>query len=158
MQFDTYFVPLAPAPILATSRMVTTDQAFHKRLDKTPATAISLPQLKNDMDDDGRSRVPVLGEGGTPQYIIHLSMIDKFISNLSIKGTDVTTLTLADLLAVDDMRQLFANSLAVVGPEATMADARAAMDAVENCQDVFVTRDGTRDGAVLGWLTNVTLM
>lgn len=31
------------------------------------------------------------------------------------------------------------------------------MEAVEKCQDVFVTKGGTKDDEVIGWITNVII-
>jgi hypothetical protein len=31
------------------------------------------------------------------------------------------------------------------------------MEEVKNCQDVFITENGSRDEEVLGWLTNVDI-
>lgn len=41
--------------------------------------------------------------------------------------------------------------------EATLADAKSAMDSLPNCQDVFVTQGGTRNEEVQGWVTNVII-
>lgn len=48
-------------------------------------------------------------------------------------------------------------SLAFVQFNVTVADAKRTMDQAENCQDVFVTQTGTREGRLLGWLTNVDI-
>jgi hypothetical protein len=56
------------------------------------------------------------------------------------------------------MEQVFAGSFAVVGPDSSMAAAKAAMNEISGCQDVFVTESGTPDGPVLGWLTNSTFV
>jgi hypothetical protein len=65
--------------------------------------------------------------------------------------------TLQDLLDFDDMGALVTESLACVQLNATVADAKRMMDQTENCQDVFVTQTGTREGRLLGWLTNVDI-
>ncbi len=158
MQFDTYFIPVAAAPVKVTARMITTSQAFHKRLDHTPPEQISLGSLIDQMEQEDRTRVPVLGDGGTPRYIIHLSMIEKFLARRARHGDSIADLTLADLLAVETMEQVFAGSFAVVGPDTSIAAAKAAMNEIPGCQDVFVTDDGTPDRPVLGWLTNSTFV
>lgn len=158
MQFDTYFIPVAAAPVKVTARMITTSEAFHKRLDNTPPEQISLGSLIDQMEQEDRTRVPVLGQGGTPKYIIHLSMVEKFLARRARRGGSVDNLTLADLLAVDTMEEVFATSFAVVGPDTSMAEAKAAMNAIPGCQDVFVTEGGTNDDPVLGWLTNSTFV
>ena len=39
-----------------------------------------------------------------------------------------------------------------------MDQALATMNAIPNCQDVFVTADGTPDSGVVGWMTNSMFM
>ena len=65
--------------------------------------------------------------------------------------------TLGEMLAEPGAAALARGALAYVGPDATLADAKAAMEDVEGCQDVFVTGDGDSKGAVAGWLTNGTI-
>ena len=52
---------------------------------------------------------------------------------------------------------MFKTSFAVVSEDATLADAKAAMESVRDCLDVFVTKSGTKDEPVLGWVTNVLI-
>ncbi len=155
MQFDTYFIELGPAPIPVSARMIPISSAFHKRLDKTPADTINLIELRREMDEnDERSRTPVLGEGATAQYMVHRSMIDRFVSDQAIAGGNVQELTLANILAEQDLGKLFSESFAVVGTSTNLADAKSAMTEINDAQDVLVTEDGTRESAVVGWLTN----
>ncbi len=55
------------------------------------------------------------------------------------------------------MRGLITESLAFVPVNATVADAKMAMEQTEDCQDVFVTQAGSKSESVLGWLTNVDI-
>jgi hypothetical protein len=48
-------------------------------------------------------------------------------------------------------------TFATAGPDATLADAKKAMERTANCQDVLITLDGTERSAVKGWLTNVII-
>ena len=52
------------------------------------------------------------------------------------------------------MKNMFATSFATVNPNATLADAQAAMEQTKNCEDVFVTAGGTPSGEVIGWITD----
>jgi hypothetical protein len=154
MQFDTYFIPVAAAPVPVSARMIPMSEAFHKRLDKSPGAEILLTQLVDEMDHDERTRVPVLGDGGKARYIIHRSMIDRFIAKYAMSGKSVGELKLADLLNEADMKELFAHSFAIVAPETRLSDAKIKMNEIKDAQDVLVTQDGTSETAVLGWLTN----
>lgn len=108
-----------------------------------------------------RSRHPVLDPENKPTYMVHQSLVHRFIAKqASVPGAQSTTLqqlTLADLLKDKDLAHTVRNTFATVGPEATLAEAKAKMETKPDCQDVFVTRDGTANSAVLGWLTNVDI-
>ncbi len=83
-------------------------------------------------------------------------MIDRFMRQTALSGEDrdLSALTLADLLAVDEMKELFQSTYVVVPESADLVQASTAMESVENCRDVFVTQNGQDDEPVLGWLTN----
>jgi hypothetical protein len=42
--------------------------------------------------------------------------------------------------------------------DATLADAKDLFDKNLQCLDLLVTQDGTKDGTVLGWITNVMVL
>ena len=152
--YDVYLPRVASPVIKAKERMLTFGEVHYVNLADTDPSTLTLRDLI--MDLKGRSRVPVLGEGDQPLYIIHKSMVSEFIGNQALSGSvDVGTLTLADLLAVEELADLFGRSFATVSPDSTIEDARVAMMEQTGCQDVFVTESGERDSAVLGWLTNV---
>jgi hypothetical protein len=61
-----------------------------------------------------------------------------------------------DLLAKPEFRSQV-EAIAYVGPDADLAQARAAMRSVTGCNDVFVTKQGQPSDPVIGWLTNTQL-
>jgi hypothetical protein len=134
--------------------MIPLDSMFHKNLADSPAETILLTDVRAEMKKDNRSRVPVL-DGRRPRYIVHGSVIADFLADMATTGADIRAVTLADLIDDKARSDLLAGSFAVVGPNATMGEATRALEAVDECQDIFVTSDGTPEGAVRGWLTNV---
>jgi hypothetical protein len=64
--------------------------------------------------------------------------------------------TIGDMLNVAEYKQLI-EAIGFVAERATVADARAVMVSVINCNDVFVTTSGKRDERAIGWLTNTLL-
>ena len=107
-----------------------------------------------------QNRLPILDENDYPKYMIHRSMIDKYLTQKNIEGglsTDrLKKLSLKDLLDDDkELKKLFETSFVTIKEDANLADAKIEMDKVENCLDVFVTRNGTRNEPVIGWLTNL---
>lgn len=109
------------------------------------------------------TRIPVLDDEGVVKYVIHQSLLYKFIAESSIavvqKGAafNVQTATLDDLLAYPGMREVVADSLAFISHKSTLADARVIMEQTNNCQDVFVTETGGRHEPIKGWLTNIEI-
>jgi hypothetical protein len=87
-------------------------------------------------------------------------MLDQFVSKRARTGniSDLGQLTMADLFAEQpEFESMFSGTAAFVGSEGTLADARAAMEAVRNCYDVFVTESGNAQEPVLGWITDVII-
>ena len=107
------------------------------------------------------NRVPVFDANDHPKYIIHRSAIEKYLVAQARKGktpADPEKLTLKNLLDDDpDLKNLVETSFAAVKEDATLADAKDAMDNTPYCQDVFVTKSGTKNEPVLGWITNITI-
>lgn len=109
------------------------------------------------------TRMPVLDEKGIAKYIIHQSLIYKFITERTIAMAgktppfDVSKQTLKDFLDFKNMKQEVGTSFAFVSVDESLAEAKKEMESVENCQDVFVTDDGSSNKPVLGWLTNIDI-
>ncbi len=111
----------------------------------------------------GYTRIPILDHKNIATGVIHQSLLFKYIAEKSIelqkqkKNFDFDNATLEELLNYGEMRALITESLAFVSINATVADAKTAMEQTEDCQDVFVTQGGRKADPVLGWLTNVDI-
>src|SRR5687768_2666409 len=102
----------------------------------------------------GLNRVPIVSSEGHPLYIVHRSMIERFIVNHALFGTEGKNpgdLTLADLLADPAMKGIFETTFAVVNRRATLAEAKSAMLGTPGCLDVFATAGGSLNEPLLGW-------
>lgn len=106
----------------------------------------------------GKNRLPVVGVDGKAKYIIHRSLIDKFISESVIanSATKLDDLTLRALLD-DKQGGPVATAFGTVGKNAKLNVVKALIDSNPDCSDVFVTEDGTRNGQAIGWITNIIL-
>lgn len=122
--------------------------------------------LKTELIDkfvDPVTRVPVLDENGVARFIIHQSLVFKFVTKKSLEavaqGTtfDAATQSLKDFLEYEDMRDVVSSTFVFVPLDGTLADTKKAMEAVNKCQDVFVTDDGSATKPLRGWLTNVDI-
>jgi hypothetical protein len=140
-----------------------------------PLAMIAYEQVKPG-DEDGKSltdllkkyanleRIPILDSSLSIRFLIYKSMIDKYLSRIAQgvaalpAGKSATTLTLKDLLDSDpSLKFLFENSFGFVALSATLADAKRVMDQIDKCSDVFVTQNGTKSEAIIGWITDNTI-
>jgi hypothetical protein len=100
-------------------------------------------------------RLPIRDVSGAVLYVIHDSTLTAYAES---QGQTTTTLDkrLGELLGEADFKKLV-EAIGFVSEKATVADARAQMTSIENCNDVFVTASGKRDERAIGWLTNTLL-
>ncbi len=160
VQFDLYFYNLSdPRAISVTDKMIPMGRFFYKNLGEGAPDVITLKELVGELNEQKHNRIPVLDGDGHPKYIIHRSMIDRFVTQkvLATGSVSLEEFTLADLLSVPEMRLIFEETFVVVSMQASVAEAKSAMVARAGCSDVFVTRGGSRDEPVIGWLTNVDI-
>jgi hypothetical protein len=160
VHFDLYFYNLSdPHAMLATRRMIPISDFLYKNLGESPPESIKLKDLVGELKQRGHNRIPVLDGGRNPLYIVHKSMIDQFVAD-NVWGNSAGTpddFTLADLLAVPDLKKMFEDTFVVISTQCSIAEAKSAMKARPGCSDVFVTENGRRDEPVIGWLTNVDI-
>jgi hypothetical protein len=132
---------------------------FHKKLGQIDPQILKLADLIVELSLHQLNRLPILSNEGHPLYIIHRSMVDKFLVNQVLSGNSATVadLTLANLLDDAEMKSIFQNTFAVVNEQATLADAMNAMNAKPGSNDIFVTAKGNLNEQVKGWLTNVDI-
>ena len=132
------------------------DQIIGIHLDgtKTTEATVTIAQMQALLSDKV-TRIAVFSPTKGILYLLHESALYKY--GFEAKA-DVTTKTLADLLADPKMKTV-ATTFAVdaFNADATLADAKAAMDKVDGAQDVFLTSHGKNDEPVLGWITNVII-
>jgi hypothetical protein len=149
LTFDCYFFGVGAVDPVE-SRMTRRDKMYCVDLSSEDAADKPLVDLVAELEKRQWNRIPIL-DGSDPRYIIHLSMIDRFIREKSLAGLDATSLSLADLLADDDMRDVFQATFGLVRAGQTIADALIVMRDTPGCVDLFVT-DDTK--SVVGWLTD----
>jgi hypothetical protein len=134
---------------------------MRKIVSDAPPSAITLGELLKIINE-GFARVPILHENKICRYVVHQSLLFKFVARRSIEATpaqnfDPSALTLADLLGFENTENYIRDSLTFVPPTATIGEAQAAMEKKVDCQDVMVTTTGMADSDVMGWLTNIDI-
>ena len=137
-------------------------------------TSFKIPPDKSEADitirkliDDGfekdksrpRQRLPVLDAEGRGKYVLHRSTIDAFVApKKRPPDVDESTLSLKDLLEDSKIKDYIINSFLPLASDKTLADAKDLMDKNSQCLDILVTQDGTKNGVVAGWITNVMVL
>jgi hypothetical protein len=128
------------------------DLAAGDRMEAVPLSAV---REKMQALEPPARRLPIRDASGAVVYVIHDSTLTAFAESA---GQTTTTLdkTIGDLLGVPSFRELV-EAIGFVAEKATVAEARALMASIKNCNDIFVTTTGKRDERAIGWLTNTLL-
>jgi len=111
------------------------------------------------------SRIVIVHSEGNPilRLLIYKAIIHEFIASVSLKKINVASANAPDMLTLDDLlsnparKALFQTSFGFVKETATLAEAKAVMEAIRNCNDVFVTTSGNKDEPIKGWITDNTI-
>ncbi len=96
-----------------------------------------------------KTRLPLLDDNGSPQYILHKSTIDDAL----IKDQAATL----QVLLTNNTGQFGFNQpkgFVTVSQTVTLEEATKKMKDMENCHDIFVTDTGEGSGKVVGWITD----
>lgn len=112
------------------------------------------------------SRLPVIDDARRAQCVIHESVLSKFIEQTSLElgkqnppqHFDAENTSLKQLMDHPVLGKLISESLAFVSEDATLADAKGAMENVPGCADVFITATGRREEPTLGWITDKRIL
>ncbi len=90
-------------------------------------------------------------------HLLHRSILNRFIAAYAMddKQGDPKQETLATL--EKDYPPIKARAQAFVAETATLAEAKDAMDRIQGCQDVIITKTGLPTEPVLGWLSNIEI-
>jgi hypothetical protein len=100
-------------------------------------------------------RLPIRNALGAVLYVVHDSTLTAYAESQE-QTTETLNKTLGDLLKEPTFGDLV-RAIGFVSERATVADARAKMGSIKNCNDVFVTPNGNPDERATGWLTNTLL-
>jgi hypothetical protein len=102
-------------------------------------------------------RLPFLDENKQPVYMLHKSSIDSALVEADQKYQEMTIaeVTFQELFEkVPSLKALAENSFGILDKDASLKAVRSEMAKIKNCQDVFITENGTKFSPVIGWVTN----
>lgn len=115
---------------------------------------LELKSLRNKLSDTV-SRLPIVGPDLSPRLLIHASTIDKYLADGG-KETD-TLQTFIAKMSINSLGFDAGRGFALVAANDTIATAKARLEMLPTCQDIFITQEGKVDQPLLGWVSNVRL-
>ena len=133
------------------------------RLEDVTVAAVKV--LFDERGENGQriSRLPVLDASDACLGFLHRGLWNEMLAGAA-QPFDPATGKLGALVGApnplrdgETYADAIRRSITFVASSATVADAKAAMEAVRGCQDVIVTASGARDSGVLGWISNIDI-
>jgi hypothetical protein len=101
------------------------------------------------------SRLPVIDADKRPKYMVHRSRIDSYLASGGKPDHTLEQFIAAQKKAGVEFGT--DKGFVVVSQQTTLAEAKRKMEAVHACQDIFITKGGTPDEALTGWISNVRM-
>ena len=101
------------------------------------------------------TRLPILEFDKKPKYIVHESSINKHIAGGG-KESDTLEKLIAAQKKVGSVFG-FNRGFIVVSEKTLVGDAKRRMEEIPTCQDIFITKGGSADEPLLGWISNVRM-
>jgi len=116
---------------------------------------IKLSELLDKFDGKLITRLPIMNMNNSPKYMIHESKINKYVADGGKKDD-----SLEAFLASQKKNGIefgINKGFVIVSEEATIAEAKRKMEDIPTCQDIFITKKGTADEPLTGWISNMRL-
>ncbi len=130
-------------------------------------TSLVIPAGKSEHDfklsdlysqfSDTISRLPVIDADSKPKYMIHQSSIDSYLANEKNASKDDLLDAFIAKQKANGIEFGLKQGFVLVSEATTLADAKHAMEAVDGCLDIFVTKGGTQGEPLTGWISNQRL-
>jgi CBS domain protein len=153
---------LQAKPVSGAMMKINDVTTFKIPADKTEADITIKQLIEEGFEKDKkkpRNRLPILDAEGRGKYVIHRSTVDAFVAPIKRPpDVDESTLTLKSLLEDPKVKENMNKSFMALSEDKTLADAKDILDKNPQCLDLLVTQDGTRNGVVVGWITNVDVL
>lgn len=125
----------------------------------------SIPKGKGDKDiklseirdkfRDNVSRLPIIDADKKPKYMLHESSIDRYIASGGKEDDTLETFIATQKKAGFEFG--VNKGFVVVSEQTTIAAAKRKMEETPSCQDIFITKDGSPDEPLTGWISNVRM-
>ena len=118
---------------------------------------VPLSKLREQFGDNV-SRLPIIDFEKKPKYIIHESRLDKYDKHIASDESQEETL---ETFITKQKEKGFVFGLnqgfVVVSEQTSLAEAKRKMEDIPSCQDIFITKGGSPDEPLTGWISNVRM-
>jgi hypothetical protein len=150
------------AKISAKEAMIPLEKIIYLEYEETKTRTIR--DILNDEKFRDFNRYVILNRDKTLKYMIHRSTFFRFLAEVSMGLVDIEKNT--DDLIFSDMEEMASNAVKTmmykgfnfISENSTLLDAKKAMDAIPECQDVFITKNGKPTEPILGLVTNNNIL
>lgn len=118
-------------------------------------------ELKEAVREKGYTRAPmfdVVNGELILRHIAHESVIYRYEAMTRENGDDPKDKSIQNFVDDPLVKELIDRSTVFISRDATLQQAKEAMEAAARCQDVFVTHDGRAGSPIEGWLPNVWIL
>jgi hypothetical protein len=106
---------------------------------------------------DKANRIPIVDENKVVKYMIHESSLDKYLAS-GKSNTDDMKKFIEWWLKEYSVEFIINKAFIIVPEETPLAVANKEMEQLPYCRDIFVTKGGTAQEPVIGWVSNVKLL
>lgn len=116
---------------------------------------VTLFELKARLKGEA-TRLPVLDGNGVAIYMIHESRIDKYLSSATGRETATLDQFISDQVKTGvDFRSN--SGFIIVAEDTGLKTAKRKLEQTSDCQDIFITKNGSDKEPLTGWVSNVRL-
>lgn len=115
---------------------------------------ITVKQLRDKLDVK-ISRIPVIDAQRRPLLMIHGSRLDHYI--VSDYSENDSLDKFADYWEAKGLSLRLGSGFIVVPQTLSIQKAKQKMDSIKACQDIFVTREGSPNEPLIGWVSNLRI-
>lgn len=144
------------ASIPVTDIMIQVKDIVHLDMSKSLDKSI-VNEILEDKDFKIYNRFAFFDDSDVAKNIIHKSTFTYFlVKKAKESGVSIEAITLRDILEDGDesIKNMLNYGMGFVPTDASLLDAKRAMEAIPECQDIFITKNGRRNEPVLGLITN----
>jgi hypothetical protein len=98
------------------------------------------------------TRLPIIDADKKPKYMIHESSLNKYTK---AGGQDTDTLeTFINNQKAEGIEYGFNKGFIVVSEQVTLGAAKRKMEDTPTCQDIFITKEGSKSEPLSGWISD----